>query len=150
MRSRRFGSRLSVVATLFALGVVAPGCGDDSPPPMPAAVLGTYDVDVAANGKTDHTIMTISQGSNQNVLLNFTMGISTVRCQMIGSSQLMLPRQALRVAHGSGLAEGQATGGGTISAAGEVDLTVNLNTAGFGSDAGASAGVDYKFTGMRQ
>ena len=141
----------AVLASLLAfLAAAASGCGDDSPPPMPAAVLGTYDVDVTANGKTDHTIMTVSQGSNLNVLLNFTMGISTVRCQMIGSTQLTLPRQTLHVAHASGVADGQATGGGTISAAGAVDLTINLTTAGFGGDAGASGGVEYKFTGARQ
>src|SRR4051812_35003940 len=107
------GLRIAAPAMAVALGLVVSGCGEDVAPPMPAAVLGTYDVDVEAMGKTDHTIMTISQGSNQNVLLNFTMGISTVRCQMIGATMLVLPRQTLHVAHASGVADGQATGGGT-------------------------------------
>ena len=103
-----------------------------------------------ANGKTDHTIMTITAGSNQNVLLSFTMGISIVRCQMIGATQLMLPRQTIRVQHASGIAEGTATGMGTITAEGAVDLTIHLSTVGFATDAGANGAVEYHFTGQRQ
>lgn len=142
--------RALVALSLFAPLLVAAGCGEDAPPPNPQALLGTYDVDVTANGKTDHTIMTVSLGSGQNVILNFTMGISTVRCQVMGSTQLTLPRQTIKVAHASGVAEGQATGGGTISADGAVDLTISLSTVGFATDAGANGAVDYVFTGQRQ
>lgn len=137
-------------ALLAAAILLCAGCGDDAPPANPAAVLGTYSVDVSANGKTDHTIMTISQGSGENVLLNFTAGFSTVRCQVMGGTQLSLPRQTIQVDHASGVAEGQATGGGTIDASGAVDLAISLSTVGFATDAGDSGAVEYTITGQRQ
>lgn len=149
---RALAARLPVVALplLAAFALSSVGCGEDAPPPDPQALLGTYDVDVTANGKTDKTVMTVSLGSSQNVLLNFTMGISTVRCQVMGSTQLTLPRQTIKVAHASGVAEGQATGGGTITADGAVDLKISLSTVGFATDAGANGAVEYVFTGQRQ
>ena len=140
-------ARSTLVAAALLLGA---GCGDDAPPPNPSALLGTYGVDVSANGKTDRTIMTVSLGSSDAVLLNFTMGISTVRCQVMGSTELTLPRQTLHVDHASGVAEGQATGGGTIDAMGAVDLTISLSTVGFATDAGANGAVDYTIKGQRQ
>ena len=46
MRSRRLASLVLPACTLATLAIIAAGCGEDAPPPMPAAVLGTYDVDV--------------------------------------------------------------------------------------------------------
>ena len=143
---------LAFVPLLFA--TFAAGCGSSAPPPMPNAVVGNYAVVIDANGKMDMDQMTMSVGSNQNVLLDFVYGISQVRGTLAGATQLTLPRQTLHVAHSTGVADGVATGEGTIAADGSIDITLHLTTAGFGpsdggSGAGASGPVDYHITGMK-
>ena len=132
----------SVIASLslFLFAAVA-GCGESHVPGMPSAMVGSYLIDVEANGVTDKSItMTVSLSSGSGVLLDFAAGISQVRCSVTGATELSLPRQKVDVAH--------ATGEGTIDSTGAVDLTIHLATAGItGSDGGVGSDVDYHVTG---
>jgi hypothetical protein len=142
--------RLCLPSALVLAAALVAGCGSNTPTGMPMAVLGTYDVQVEANGKTDAGIvMTALIGSNNTVVLEFTAGISSIRCSIAGSTMLTLPRQTIDVDHASGPASGTATGGGTISADGTVDIGIDLVTAGYGTDAGSGAPVHYHITGKK-
>ena len=142
----------SVIASLslFLFAAVA-GCGESHVPGMPSAMVGSYLIDVEANGVTDKSItMTVSLSSGSGVLLDFAAGISQVRCSVTGATELSLPRQKVDVAHATGEAVGDATGEGTIDSTGAVDLTIHLATAGItGSDGGVGSDVDYHVTGAK-
>src|SRR4051812_16430480 len=108
----------SVLCVLGASVLLVAGCGDDRPPPNPGGAVGYYTVQIEANGKTDDDTMYTSVGSNNNLLLNFRYGISQVRASIAGSSELRFPRQTVHVDHSIGVADGVATGSGTIAADG--------------------------------
>lgn len=137
--------------TVFA-GLAVAGCGGGQAAPMPMAALGTYQVTIDANGKTDMDEMFVSLGSNQNVLLTFVYGISEVRGTLAGTQKLSIPRQTVTLDHAIGPGPGIATGEGTVGTS--VDITLHVNTTNFGpADGGSGLGgagvVDYHITGTK-
>ena len=115
-------------------------------------MVGTYEVQIEAFGKTDPDLMSVSAGSADTVLLTFVSSFGKVRSSVIGSTGLSLPRQKVKVPFPTGAADAQVTGGGSISAAGEVDVTLVVRVSGFTAPDGG-AGMDsepYYITGTRQ
>jgi hypothetical protein len=140
--------------TLAALGSLGAGCGDSTGSAPPMALLGSYSVMISANGKSDSDEMTVSPASNNGVLLDFVYGISQVRCQVDGSTGLTIQRQVLHVSHSTGVADGYATGMGTIDASGMVNITLDLVTPGLapvdgGTPSDGGTDVKYTITGMK-
>ncbi len=123
------------------------GCGDSGNPGMPGPLVGAYTVQIAANGKMDDDVMSVSPASNDGVLLDFVYGISQVRCDLMGASSVSIPRQKLHVSHSTGIADGVATGSGTIGTDGTVDIKIDLVTAGIGPMDGTP--VTYEITGSK-
>jgi hypothetical protein len=128
--------------------VLATAACNSGPTPVPAAMIGSYAVEIASSGKTDSGIvMTVTVGSNMNVLLTFTAGVyGEIRCQLGGTTMLVLPRQTVEVDHSSGPASGLATGTGSITADGTVDITVTLSADG-NVDSGTA--TSYHITGKK-
>jgi hypothetical protein len=136
------------LTALAALGSLGAGCGS-SAPAMPTALLGSYTVMISANGKSDSDEMTVSPASDNGVLLDFVYGISQVRCQVDGSTGLTIQRQILHVSHSTGVADGYATGTGSIDQNGMVNITIDLVTPGLAPyDGGVASdgGADVKYT----
>jgi hypothetical protein len=146
--ARRLQTGLGLL-TLCA--VLASGCGGSGPGAQPGAFVGSYTVVITSNGKTDMDEMTITQGSGSAVLLSFVFGFSTIRANVIGSTDLVLPRQTLHVDHSTGVSDGQATGDGTLMMDGSFDMTIHLTGTGIGPipDGGTMPMVDYHVTGTK-
>jgi hypothetical protein len=145
-RAYDLAMRLLACALLAALA----GCGG-SASGNPSAIEGNYTVQISANNKTDDDEMTINPASNNGVLLDFVYGISPVRCAVMGSNQITIPNQMLQVDHSTGRAQGVGSGGGTIDG-GMVDITIDLESPGFGPTDGGQGGggkVSYHITGMK-
>ncbi|MSP62568.1 MAG: hypothetical protein EXR72_20005 [Myxococcales bacterium] len=137
----------------IALGcLLAAGCGSSGPPANPMAVVGTYNVMIAANGKTDSDVVNVILGSGDTVLLNFViLGFTQMRCTVSGSSGLAVPRQKLIVGMATGGAESVVAGTGSVTADGTLALELTVMTPGIGPpDAGSGgAPVTYTITGTR-
>jgi hypothetical protein len=139
--------RLLVV---LAFGLMVGGCRK---PVGPEDFEGTYEVMIEANGRSDRTRMFASPGSSGAVLLDFTFGISQLRCRIAPPEGLAIDTQPVRVQHSTGTMDGVASGEGTISAEGAVDLTLQVETAGADggtpADGGGSASLNLRITGSR-
>jgi hypothetical protein len=144
--------------SMFALACAAlGGCGNSGPPPNPSALVGYYNpISIESSGVVDMDAMNVILGSGTDVLLTFRDGIKPqngvgIRCGVMGSTTLDLVRQKMIVKHSTGEASGTGYGMGTISAAGDVDIMLTLETPGVGPpDAGSGgAPVSYHITGSR-
>jgi hypothetical protein len=140
----------SLLLTLALL--TAAGCGG-SASGMPESLVGMYKITIEANNKKDDDTMNVALGSNHGVLLDFVYGISQVRCGVVGSTGLTIPRQILHVSHSTGVMDGTAAGMGTIAADGTVNITLDLATAGVdppdGSAGDGGTAVTYTIEGTR-
>lgn len=134
---------------VLAFGWMVGGCRK---PTGPEDFAGTYEVMIEANGQSDRTRMFASPGSSGTVLLDFTFGISQLRCRIVQPDALALDTQSARVQHSTGIMDGVVSGEGTISAEGAVDLTLQVETAGADGGApadGGSASLNLHLTGSR-
>ncbi|HEX2573445.1 MAG TPA: hypothetical protein VH877_28105 [Polyangia bacterium] len=134
---------------VLGFGLVAGGCHK---PVGPEDFAGTYEVLIEANGQADRTRMYASPGSSGTVLLDFTFGISQLRCRIVQPDRLVLDTQTARVEHSTGIMDGALSGEGTINAQGAVDLTLQVETAsadgGVPAD-GGTASMSLHVTGSR-
>lgn len=138
--------RLFVV---FGFGLLVGGCRK---PVGPEDFAGTYDVMIEANGLADRTRMFASPGASGTVLLDFTFGISQLRCRITSPEGLALDSQSARVQHSTGTMDGVVSGEGTISTEGAVDLTLEVETGGADGGVpadGGSASRTLRVTGSR-
>ena len=136
----------------LAMPLVAAACDGGGPPPNPKAMVGTYDVDVQSAGRADPDIMSVTEGSVENVLLTFVSGgFSEIRCTVVGSTGIRLVRQKIDFTDATGKVSDLASGAGTINANGEVDIAI-YRTALSPSQAtdGGSGVITYRIIGLRQ
>jgi hypothetical protein len=144
--------RVGLAGLLVVLGLGLGGCGRDESKVSPEDFDGTYEVMIEANGRSDRTRMFALPGSDGALLLNFTFGISELRCQLAEQGRLTLATQPVRVQHSTGTMDGVASGEGTISAEGAVDLTLQVEVAGTDGGMptdGGSGGLSLRITGNR-
>ena len=146
---RNIPRSVAVCAGLATIAVAALGCGQ-SASIDPSGLLGDYTVTVAAGGKTDPpSTMAIVRGSGNSVLLSFIYGFSPLRCTLVSTSDLTLPRQVAMVAHSTGKGERTLSGRGSIKA-GAVDIRIDgLGVNGVAPDGGEGAGLSYAISGMK-
>jgi hypothetical protein len=139
-------------------------------------IVGTYDVMISLNGKSDADIMTISPGRDGTVLFTFIAGITTdpngpnpdgLRGSAEEGNAFKLNRQPAHILHSTGELSGFVTGEGKVSTAGEVTMTLHYSPTNLvfappdaGSqipdggirpvDGGATTTIDYTIAGMRE
>jgi hypothetical protein len=123
---------LALLATigLLGLGAVPSGCARAVDPML---FYGTYPVSVTAFGKSDPTIVVVSDGREGDILFNFTHGFTTeygapnatgVRVAL-DDAELVVESQPIHVEHSSGTIDGTMTGRGTTSGQ-DIDLTLSV------------------------
>jgi hypothetical protein len=143
--------------TVFScLGLCAGGCASDDA--SAKAFYGTYDAMVSAFGKTDPTVLTVSQGDSGVLILDFTQGFTTdvgatnasgLRATLDGGD-LKLAAQPVHVDHSTGEIDGTVTGIGTLSGTNlslTLDVTPNMPVP---DDDGGTAVIDYEVMGAKQ
>lgn len=153
------------MARLLALLACVTGAGFSSgcANAVDATLLyGTYNVSVSAFGKSDDTIVSISEGSDSVLLFHFTHGFTTdydaknatgLRVGLDGST-LIVDMQPVHVEHSSGTIDGTVTGTGSTGGA-SVDLVLKVlptNVAIVGPDGTplpAGSTVDYTVKGSK-
>jgi hypothetical protein len=134
----------------LALALLAVGCGGTAPPPDLKGMEGTYDVTIAGRGLTDTDTMNVTLGSPGSVLLTFVyIGFSQIRANGSSTTTLSIPRQKVLVGMSLGALEGPVQGGGSITADGMVNLTLDVSVPG-GAAADASTTVSYTLTGTKK
>ena len=122
----------SLFALAFYCAVAPSGCGSSA---SGKTLVGSYNVMIAANGKSDPDVMTVTLGSNGNVLLTFEAGITTdpgtangdgLRAMLKSSTMLTLDSQPAHIDHSTGELDGQISGSGTMGGDGSCDITFSF------------------------
>jgi hypothetical protein len=139
----------SLLGLAFYCAVASLGCGSS---PAGKALVGSYNVMIAANGKSDPDIMTVSLGSGGSMLLTFAAGITTdtgsvnpdgLRATLKSSSMLIIDPQPAHIDHSTGQLDGRLNGSGTINGDGSCDLTLHF------MPANSATPQDYAVTGAK-
>ena len=145
-------------SVLLGLVVVAAGCAQAVDPKV---VYGTYGVTVSAFGKSDPTIVVASQGSEGDILFDFTDGFTTdydavnatgLRGHVAGS-HIKFDMQPVHVDHSTGQIDGTVTGIGQVNV---TLLTLTLSvlptnvTVINGMPYVAGTTIDYTIDGPKQ
>jgi len=135
------------------LGLVAAGCGNDSSGEA-KMLVGSYNVMIASNGKSDPDVMTISQGTGGDILLTFVAGITTdamgpnpggLRCGLDGQN-VDIKAQPCHIDHSTGNLDGTVSGMGTIMTDGSaLDFMLNFMP----TNLGGTSMIAYEITGAR-
>jgi hypothetical protein len=123
-RMKGFGFATLVLA--FGLG--ATGCAGVDP----IKVIGTYEVTVTRDGRTDSVLMDVEPGWQSDLVLNFTDGFSTpatgsnstgLRANLDGGLNVIA--QPCHVTHSSGVLDGSISGKGRLD--GTLSITLNFS-----------------------
>lgn len=139
----------SLVGLAFYCAVASLGCGSS---PSGKALVGSYNVMIAAGGKSDPDIMSVSLGSGGSMLLTFAAGITTdvggvnpdgLRATLKSASMLTIDSQPAHVDHSTGQLDGRLNGSGTINGDGTCDITLHFSPAAGGTP------QDYAVTGAK-
>jgi hypothetical protein len=139
----------SLLALAFYCAVASLGCGSS---PSGKALVGSYNVMIAANGKSDPDIMTVSLGSAGTMLLTFAAGITTdvggvnpdgLRATLKSSSMLTIDPQPAHIDHSTGQLDGRLSGSGAISGDGSCDITLHFTATS------STTPQDYAVTGAK-
>jgi hypothetical protein len=128
--------------------VASSGCSSST---AGKALVGSYNVMIAAGGKSDPDIMTVSLGSNSSLLLTFAAGITTdvggvnpdgVRATVKSATMINIDAQPAHIDHSTGQLDGSLSGAGIINSDGSCDMTLHFIV-------GGAATQDYAVTGNR-
>jgi hypothetical protein len=129
--------------------IASSGCGSSS---AGKAIEGTYTVMIASMGKSDPDVMSVTPGTNDQLLLTFVAGVTTdvgainangLRADLKGSSKVSLAAQPVHIDHSTGSVTGTVTGDGTLNGDGTCDVTLH-----FTPDSGVGE-QDYEITGSK-
>lgn len=110
---------MSRLLSLALLALVSQGCGGTT---GAAGIIGSYDVQISKDGKSDPDIMSISEGAGGTVLFTFITGITTdpmgpnaggLRGTVSGTEVKIEPQPA-HIAHSTGALDGTLMAQGTI------------------------------------
>ena len=133
-----------LLAWLF---LVLAGCGDSRANIDATAMLGSYQVTIESNGKTDQDAMSVVLGSSGTVLLNFVYSFGTIRALVTTNVTAEWADQTVQIARPTGMVNLVTSGRGTFSASG-VDLTMQA----FSADAGPTddSSTNFHITGNKR
>jgi hypothetical protein len=145
------------LAVFSCLGLcTSSGCASDDA--NAKAFYGTYDAMVSAFGKTDPTVLTVSEGVSGALILDFTQGFTTdvgavnasgLRATLDGGN-LKLAAQPVHVDHSTGEIDGTVTGIGTLNGT-NLSLTLDVTpNSPVPDDDGGTAVIDYEVMGSKQ
>jgi hypothetical protein len=143
------------VFSCFGL-LTAGGCANDDG--SAKAFYGTYSAMVSAFGKTDPTVLTVMQGDDDALILDFTNGFTTdasaanasgLRATLDGGN-LKVASQPVHVDHSTGEIDGTVTGVGTLSGT-SLSLTLDVTPSNpVPDDDGGTAVIDYEVMASKQ
>jgi len=140
------------LAALVVLNLGVSGCGRDTS--TTKGLLGTYEVMISKDGKSDSDIMSVVEGASNSLLLTFIAGIDTdpmganpngLRCGLQATAVTVLP-QPCHISHSSGELDGTVKGEGTLAADGS---SVNITLHYMPTNLAGAAVLDYVITGAK-
>ena len=122
------------VAFFLASASFVSGC--NSPSTSTTGIVGSYNVTIAAMGKTDNDILTITPGTAHTLLFTFIAGITTDAMGtnpnglhvVLDGTTVTIPPQPCHIDHSTGSLDGTINGSGMLAADGSM-ISVMLHYA---------------------
>lgn len=160
-----WGGALTIALGLFATTALS-GCNSGTL--SAKGIVGTYQVQISAMGKSDPDYLALSQGKSGTLLLNFTVGITTdpmgpnaggLRASTGPNGSIKIAAQPAHIDHSTGQIDGSLAGSGMIAPDGSMlMLNLQLTPTNFAvpqgdggaiPDGGSTTTLDYTVTGMK-
>jgi hypothetical protein len=143
----------STLGLALVFGALSAGCNADTGGNK--GLIGSYEITISKDGKSDPDIMSVAVGSQSSLLLTFIAGITTdvvgpnpngLRCSL-QETRLTVLAQPCHISHSTGQLDGNVTGEGTLAPDGSsVNITLHYKP----TNLGGTAQLDYAIEGSKQ